>query len=177
MAPRTPKPGEAFRRRTPLRLYAPVAILLGAALPGLGQLYVGRPGKALLMLLPIAALFLGGLAFTDFTAIDPQGQGLWGIAHMGIPGPAFAVWKATEGRVLVEPLRFVEMGRLYVALAGLLNIVAICDAWGTVLRHNERRERWLFAWQRRDLRRRVHVEVQPPLSPSGGGIPAWDALA
>jgi len=125
----------ALARRSPL-----VAAILGWAFPGLGQLYAGRPLKALIMLGTICGLFYWGLALTGFTCVDPYTYGLEFVAHAWIGGPtAWAYWSSRE-IVLADPMPYLEVGRLYVAVAGLLNIVAICDAVGSVLEHNARAE-------------------------------------
>ena len=56
-----------------------------------------------------------------------------------------------------DPLPWLEVGRLYAAVAGLLNVVAMCDAVGEVLAHNDRIR------VQADLRRRFMEERQREL--------------
>ena len=129
--PGTPALPRRIRRRSPL-----VAGILGWAVPGLGQVYAGRPGKGLLLAATIVGLFYGGWAMTGFTGVNPYEYGLEFVAHAWIGGPtAYAYWTTRE-LMLTQPEPWFEVGRLYVAVAGLLNIVAICDALGGVLEHN-----------------------------------------
>ncbi len=138
-----------------------VAAALGWLFPGLGQLYVGRPGKALTMLLAIGGLFYAGLALTGFTCVNPNAYKLEFAAHAFLGGPTAATYYLTQDMQLTELMPWFEVGRLYAAVAGLLNIVAVCDAMGEVLDHNKvsrarealRRE-W-FARQQREFDERA----------------------
>jgi hypothetical protein len=114
-----------------------VAAALGWLLPGLGQVYVGRPGRGFAMFVAIGGLFYLGLWLSGFTAVNPETYSLEFIAHVFQGGPTAAAYYLTRDIVQTEPLRWLEVGRLYAAVAGLLNVVAICDAVGEVLAHNE----------------------------------------
>jgi len=134
-----------------------VAAALGWLLPGLGQLYMGRPGKAFLMLVSIGGLFYLGLYLTDFTCVNPNTYSLEFAAHAFLGGPTAAAYYQTRDIVVTQPLPWFEVGRLYAAVAGLLNVVAICDALGEVLAHNQR------VRVQMDLRRRFLGERQREL--------------
>lgn len=115
-----------------------IATALGWLLPGLGQVYVGRPGRGFVMLIAIGGLFYAGLWLTAFTCVNPQTYSLEFIAHAFLGGPTAVTYALTQNMQQTEPLAWLEVGRLYAAVAGLLNIVAICDAVSEVLAHNER---------------------------------------
>jgi hypothetical protein len=115
-----------------------VAAVLGWVVPGLGQVYVGRPLKGLVLGLTIGGLFLGGLALTGFTCVNPDTYSLEFAAHALIGGPTAAAYWLSRDVVLTHPLPWFEVGRLYAAVAGLLNVVAICDALGDVIEHKGR---------------------------------------
>lgn len=134
-----------------------VAAALGWLLPGLGQFYVGRPGRGLVMLVAIGGLFYAGLRLTDFTCVNPNTYELEFVAHAFLGGPTAVAFYMTQGLVQTEPLPWFEAGRLYAAVAGLLNLVAICDALGEVLAHNER------VRVQSELRRRFMQERQEEL--------------
>lgn len=149
-----PPPAAAPRLRS-----AFVATVLGWVLPGLGQVYVGRPGKALLMFVAIGGLFAGGLALTAFTCVNPKTYSLEFVAHAFLGGPTALAYYLTRDLQLTEFMPWFEVGRLYVAVAGLLNIVAVCDALGDVLAFNrqsraqaalaeDRRRTWFEARRR-----------------------------
>ena len=135
--PASPEPAVAPPPAAEPRLRSAfVAVVLGWVLPGLGQVYVGRPGKALVMFVAISGLFAGGLALTAFTCVNPETYSLEFVAHAFLGGPTALTYYLTRGLEPTELLRWFEVGRLYVAVAGLLNVVAICDALGDVLAHN-----------------------------------------
>ena len=146
----------------PARRSALLAAVAGWIVPGFGQLYMGRPFKALLMLVAIGGLFYGGLALTGFTCVNPTAYALEFAAHAFLGGPTALAYGMTQGFELNEALPWFEVGRLYAAVAGLLNVVAICDALGDVIEHNRGvrvqaalRERWLAA---REEERRLALE-------------------
>jgi len=134
-----PPPPEAALALPPRlrRRSAFVAAALGWVVPGCGQVYVGRPLKGLLMLVTIGGLFALGLFLTGFTCVDPYTYGLEFVAHMWIGGGTAAAYWFGRDIVLLDPQPYFEVGRLYAAVAGLLNVVAICDALGGVIDHNE----------------------------------------
>lgn len=137
--PAEPPPPPALPRRI-RRRSAMTAGILGWVVPGLGQVYAGRPGKGLLLATTVGALFYAGWAMTGFTAVNPHEYGLEFVAHAWLGGPtAWAYW-STRGLELSQAMPYFEVGRLYAAVAGLLNIVAICDALGCVLEHNVKAE-------------------------------------
>ena len=132
-----PLPGPAHTVPAPIALRsAAVTLILGWLLPGLGQFYVGRYAKGLVLMVTIGGLFYAGLAMTGFTCVNPHAYELEFVAHALLGGPAAAATWLTRGIVLAEPTSWFEAGRLYAAVAGLLNVVAMCDALGTALDHN-----------------------------------------
>lgn len=169
-APTQPVLPPRIRRRSPA-----AAAVLGWAVPGLGQLYAGSPGKALLMMAAIGGLFYGGLAMTGFTCVDPNTYGLEFVAHAWIGAPtAWAYWHGRD-IVLSDPMPYFEVGRLYVAVGGLLNIVAVCDALDAVLKHNVRaadrkaeRDRILTAHDEAVLVAAAPSLAPPPIEPEVG---------
>ena len=130
------EPVAAFEQRLPWRRSLGLTALLGWLLPGLGQLYVGRPLKAILFLASILPTFLVGWALTDFTIVAPQRHGLDFVAQIFLGGPVLGALAATADRTLEFMPPFFDVGRLYVQVAGLLNLVAISDAIGEGIAHN-----------------------------------------
>lgn len=140
MAPPS-SPPVRLPRRLPLRRPPLLAALLGWILPGLGQLYVGRPVKALLYLAAILPTFVVGWWLTDLTIVDPDAYGLDFVAQAFLGGPTLAAVELGAGRVLERMPPHFEVGRLYVQVAGLLNLVAVCDALGDAIWLDRRRDR------------------------------------
>jgi hypothetical protein len=100
-------------------------------------MFVGRWGAGFVLLLVIGATFLGGWALTDFSCVDPRTYQLEFVAHGLIGGPT-ALAMVTREMQLDRMPPWLEIGRLYVVVAGFLNLVALCDALGECWRRNAR---------------------------------------
>jgi hypothetical protein len=134
-----------------------VAAVLGWILPGLGQVYVGRPLKGTLFFAAILPTFLLGWTLSGFKAVDPGMYGLDFAGQVFCGGPTACALLVGSDHVLEHMPRFFEVGRLYVTIAGLLNLVAVCDAVGEAIT----RDREL-------LQRRIelaHLEPTPETDP------------
>jgi TM2 domain-containing membrane protein YozV len=109
------------------------ALALGWVLPGAGHAYAGRWGKAILFFSLITALMVAGLVIGKGTNILPNR--LWYAAQVCAGGPAIALTPISqylagpnEGNVdWADPLH--EMGTLYTAVAGFLNLLVMMDAY------------------------------------------------
>jgi len=111
------------------------AALFAWLLPGAGHLYLRRPGKALLFLGAIGALFALGVAMDSRLAmnlgLDDLLASLFSLAQMAIGLPyVLARGLGFEGDV--RSVTF-EYGNTFTAVAGLLNILVILDAYDTAL--------------------------------------------
>ena len=135
-----------------------LAAFLAWLIPGLGHLYQGRKGKAVLYFVCIMSLFLVGLALGDWRVVywrwvNPLANSerfclnYLGQFFAGLPAfPALIqatlkeygynpilrgyLMEPSQNEIngLFESGKFVEMGYLYTTIAGLLNILAIFDA-------------------------------------------------
>ncbi len=107
------------------------ALVLGWVVPGAGHAYAGRWGKAVLFFLAITGLVVAGLVLADGTNILPRR--LWYAAQVCAGGPAVALTPVSQyitrqGHVdWADPLH--EMGTLYTAVAGFLNLLVMMDAY------------------------------------------------
>jgi Family of unknown function (DUF6677) len=108
---------------------APLAALAAWAVPGLGHWLLGRRAKA---------LYLGGLILAAFAVGVVLGQGhsvahtkfpYYWIGQMGAAGPAVVtdllLGSAPQGRTIDR----LELGLVFTTVAGIMNIVAIVDAY------------------------------------------------
>lgn len=134
-----------------------LAFLLGWALPGLGHWWLGERRRAVLAGGAVLALFLGGLLIGGLDSIDQREDGPWFIAQAWNGPIAFAADFANEGllksgrvgellpspsppsaprtppgTVMVSSLKGIgvvnDVGTLYSALGGLMNLVVMLDA-------------------------------------------------
>jgi TM2 domain-containing membrane protein YozV len=136
-----------------------LAALLAWAVPGLGHLYQGRIGKGILYAVCILSLFVVGLALGDWRVVYWRWQNpvansetfcfpylfqFWtGLAALPALIQSTLVWSGREtigwfmavpDQIVTNGLiqsrgKYMEMGSLYTMVAGLLNILAIYDAY------------------------------------------------
>jgi len=160
MAPFPPRPSRTPRRRPPA-----LAALLGWLLPGLGQLFLGRPLKALLFFSAILTTFLVGWVLTGLTAVDPQRFRLDFIGQAFLGLPTFAALSIGANQTLESMPAFFEVGRLYVLVAGLMNVVAICDAVGDAISRDRQILAERLEYQARTADAVAAAEAPTPVEP------------
>jgi hypothetical protein len=134
----------------------PVVALAGWLVPGLGYLYVGERARGIAIGVCVVGLYLGGLLIggvrvVEVPTYDKDGRSLpnasvlneirgkpWSIAQvmagpLGIASGAASVWAAQPSdatgvsRGARSHVRVNEIGTLYTAVAGMLNLLAILD--------------------------------------------------
>lgn len=108
-----------------------VALILGWAIPGAGHAYAGRWGKAALFFSLITGLLVAGFLIGGGTNVMPDQ--LWFAAQVCAGGPALALVPVSQYLATRGPIdfadRFREMGTLYTAIAGFLNVLIMMDAY------------------------------------------------
>jgi hypothetical protein len=111
------------------------AALLGWLLPGAGHFYLRRPGKAAVFLVAIGALFALGVAMDSRLemnlGLDDILASLFSLAQMAI-GLPYVVARGLGFQGDVRSVTF-EYGNTFTAVAGLLNILVVLDAYDTAL--------------------------------------------
>lgn len=112
------------------------ACILGLLLPGGGQLYLGRREKGIFFLLAISALFVLGVAMDARVQIylgfdDPLALIIsLGQAATGLPYVLTKALGYDVGRITSVTY---DYGITFTAVAGLLNILIVLDAYDTAL--------------------------------------------
>lgn len=106
-----------------------LAVLLTWIVPGAGHWYLGRRKKAAFYFLIITATFLAGMAIADFRNINLDRHPFFFITYAFYAGAAIVAQLATQALPLVQPLANNDVGCLYSAVAGLLNILVMIDAY------------------------------------------------
>jgi hypothetical protein len=129
--------------RRPQDLSPVMALVLGWVIPGAGHAYMGRWGKAALFFVLIVGLLVAGFALGNGTNVSMSEW--WFAAQLGSGGPALALvplskYFAERGAVdWADPHR--EMGTLYTAIAGFLNVLVMMDAYVKLAYpHDKRKE-------------------------------------
>jgi hypothetical protein len=108
------------------------ACLLAWLLPGAGHLYLRRTTKGLVFLGSIGALFIMGLAMDSrlemTVGLDDILASLFSLAQMAIGLPYLAARMLGYEAGRVTSVTF-EYGNTFTAVAGLLNILVVLDAY------------------------------------------------
>jgi hypothetical protein len=107
-----------------------IAILSGWLVPGLGQVMLGHKTRGIILGGTVVALFLAGLVLTSFCGVAPFGRhDIWAIAQ-GFAGGLFWITAlATKGMIQQKDLPLYQIGCLYAASAGLLNLLLLLDVY------------------------------------------------
>lgn len=123
-----------------------VAGLLTWVMPGAGHLWLGQRGLALVFWIAISVPFLSGVAIGGvMNSVNPRTNGWLFLAEMGVSGytlPFYFVGQAVERDIvsrqragenvdLTDYVAFYpesDVAQIYLATAGLLNLLAILDA-------------------------------------------------
>ena len=125
----------------------PVVALAGWVLPGLGYWLIGQRGRAIACGVTILAVFFGGILIAGVRVVqapDMNGPGNtfqrvlqrpWFIGQV-LTGPLGISAAMISDRLAASPTyrhietkaRLAEIGTLYTAVAGMLNLLTIIDA-------------------------------------------------
>jgi hypothetical protein len=120
------------------RQFNPAAGIMAWLLPGLGHMSLGHRKRGGLIMFGVLFLFLGGVLIGGIDCVDRREDKLWFLAQ-SVTGPiAFITDFINQSylKTLPDEERFRtigvnkpnEMGTLFCALAGLMNLVVILDA-------------------------------------------------
>lgn len=117
---------------------APLTALCGWLVPGLGYWLLGERGRAIIIGFCVLAVFGGGLLIGGVRVVDaptqlgmaPLLQKPWFIGQvlMGPVSVAAAIESDHVDPSRVSHSRSWEIGTLYTAVAGMLNLLAIIDS-------------------------------------------------
>lgn len=112
--------------------FQPVALVLGAIVPGLGYWWLGEGRRFVFVLIGVTGLIAGGVLIGGIDVIDRVSDPLWFIGQ-ALAGPVVWVLDALHQGVLkggpaVRSVgRVNEVGTLFVVLGGMLNLMALVD--------------------------------------------------
>ncbi|MHC4341578.1 MAG: DUF6677 family protein [Planctomycetota bacterium] len=112
-------------------------VLLAWAVPGLGHWIIGRRGKALLYFVVITATFLLGVLLAEGRNLDYERDKIYFLAYVFNLGETLLAWFLAQGLVRDHAIPYLQVGFLYTAVAGLLNLVAMMDFISTCIRSAE----------------------------------------
>jgi len=119
------------------------ALVLGWIFPGAGHAYAGQRGKAVLFGVLITGLLVAGFAMGRGTNLLPNEW--WYAPQLGAGGPAALLTPLSQYLAVRRPVDWAspvrEIGTLYTAIAGLLNLLVMMDAYVLLAYPGEKQER------------------------------------
>ena len=120
------------------RDFNPAAAVLGWLWPGLGHISIGERRRGFLMMFGVLFLVVSGLLIGGFDVVDRKEDRLWFLAQAGCGPMIFGADLVNQAYVKNLPPgerekavslgRVNEMGTLFIALAGMMNVVLVLDA-------------------------------------------------
>jgi hypothetical protein len=141
----------------------PVALVLGWLVPGLGHRALGYGGKGLLTGGTILAVWVTGYLLSAGTGVDPVYHDTLYLIEMGVALPTYPAGlmqaAVTERREFM--IETGELGRLYLVVAGLLNVLLLLD----VLAVSSRLKAQMPAPPADAWKRNAESEPETPLEP------------
>jgi uncharacterized membrane protein YgcG len=114
--------------------FDPTRLVLGWLWPGLGHLSLRQPRRGVLIMAGVLAMFLIGVLVGGVDVVDRREDFLWFLPQAGNGPIAFAAdyLNATYVKTGITGTpslnRVNDLGTLFVALGGLLNLAAMIDA-------------------------------------------------
>lgn len=110
--------------------------------PGGGHFVLGRRTQAAVFFLTISLTFFAGMYLADFTNVSPEHHGYYYVAQIWNGAQTLIATWVTRGIVADHVPRHLgtataEIGNLYTAVAALLNVIVMMDAYGVVMRIRE----------------------------------------
>jgi hypothetical protein len=117
-------------------MYGPAPVLLAAWLvPGGGHFLLGRRPQAVVFFMAVTVTYFGGMFLADFGNVSLERHTYYFLAHILNGGETLVAWLLTRGVTPTEVPRHFgiptgEIGILYTAVASLLNLIVMMDAFG-----------------------------------------------
>jgi hypothetical protein len=147
-----------------------LAAFLGWLVPGLGHVSLGRPGKGLYYFVVIGGAYAFGLRLTEGLGVSYERHPVWLAAQAWLAGPTVLAAWLTRDLEVVRRIPLFDVGQLYLAVASLLNLVAIADALGIAD---------AIATRRRLIEARLRAVTLVPggLEPVAAAVPGHPATA
>ena len=102
--------------------------LLGWWIPGAGHLLIGRVKHAIIIFVCIVFAFTMGIYIASIAVIDPVNDILWYWAQILNSPLVILLARIAQNNQLVCFARPREIGQIYTAVAGLLNLLCIVNA-------------------------------------------------
>ena len=102
--------------------------LLGWWIPGGGHLLIGRVKHAIIIFVSVSLAFLLGIYIASIAVLDPVNDILWYCAQILNSPMVILLARIAQNNEMVCFARPREIGQIYTAVAGMLNLLAIVNA-------------------------------------------------
>ena len=107
----------------------PVVVGLCAWLvPGGGHFLLKETKRAIILFVAITILFVLGIYLGSIAVVDPVNEKLWYIPQMMVSPAVSLIGKATVAKGLESFGKPNEIGQVYTAIAGMLNLLCVIHA-------------------------------------------------
>lgn len=118
----------AFRTKADYLLWLTVVGLAGWVIPGGGHFLIRQPKRGVIILVTVGLTFALGLYIGSIGVIDSVGGWAWYIAQM-LATPAVRILDSmARGDAYPTMGRACDIGQIYTAVAGLLNLLSMLSA-------------------------------------------------
>jgi len=118
----------AYRTKADFLLWRAIVGLAGWIVPGGGHFLIHQPKRGMVIFVTITLTFCLGLYIGSIGVIDSVGGWAWYLAQM-IATPAVRILDGmTRSGAYVSRGRPCDLGQIYTAVAGLLNLLSIISA-------------------------------------------------
>ncbi|MGH2272458.1 DUF6677 family protein [Anaerohalosphaeraceae bacterium U12dextr] len=118
----------AYRTKADFLLWLAIVGLAGWIVPGGGHFLIHQPKRGMVIFVTITLTFCLGLYIGSIGVIDSVGGWAWYLAQM-IATPAVRILDGmTRSGAYVSRGRPCDLGQIYTAVAGLLNLLSIISA-------------------------------------------------
>jgi len=104
-------------------------LLLTWLLPGLGHYLYGRRAKAVFYFVLISLAFVMGLWLGEWRDVSVERFSLYLIAQLWNGGATLLSLLLTRDLRITHDITYLDVGLLYTAVAGLLNVVILVDLY------------------------------------------------
>jgi len=112
-------------------------LVLAWIVPGAGHWLVGRRAKGVLYFATITATFVVGALLAEGRCFPYEPNKVYYLAYVFNAGETGLAWLMANHLQVDKPIRFLQLGFLYTAVASLLNVVAMMDFVALTLRPAE----------------------------------------
>lgn len=111
-----------------------VPVVLAWLVPGLGHVKIGRVWPGVFVFCGVVPLFVLGMMLAGYENVSHERHLFYFLLHAFAGVPAIVADLTTTDVTITQALPHREVGVLFSAVAGLLNLIALSDVWARCVR-------------------------------------------